>query len=58
MVVGVRMGLVVAVVRPGSDSVAEWLLIQMPSDAFWRTVQSRGQLTSEWVKVVDIRKEA
>ena len=56
MVVGVRMGLVVAVVRPGGDAVAERLLVQMPVDALGWTVQRR-KLSAERMEVVNVRNK-
>ena len=56
MVVGVRMGLVVAVVGPGGDAVAERLLVQMPVDALGWTVQ-RWKLSAERMEVVNVRNK-
>ena len=56
MVVLVRVGLVVRVVRPGGHTVVERLLVQLTVDALGGTGQRR-ELSAERMLVVNVRNE-
>ena len=56
MVVLVRVGLVVRVVRPGGHTVVERLLVQVTVDALGGTDQRR-KLSAERMLVVNVRDE-
>jgi hypothetical protein len=56
VVVLVRVGLVVRVVRPGGHTVVEGLLVQVTVDAFGGTDQRR-KLSAKWMLVVNVRDE-
>jgi hypothetical protein len=56
VVVLVRVGLVVRVVRPGSHTVVEGLLVQVTVDALGGTDQRR-KLSAKRMLVVNVRDE-